>query len=158
MATPSKPLRKTISFDGGDRDDLALLDAIKEELQRKYYASFGELCKVALHQFLLGREPTHAVILFMELERQIATLQNKVAWLEQTGSSPTLERLDALEARLASLEIAPSQATNTAIAPENNSTNHLANHSAASVDKTAPESESVVDPLLARLAPLLEDF
>lgn len=93
MATAPKSVRKTVTFDGSNSDQ-SLLDAIETELRQKQHGSFGELCKIALHQFLLSREPTQSVILFMELERQIAELQSRVAQIEASGSGPPIERLE----------------------------------------------------------------
>ena len=146
MTTPSKSVRKTITFGSSDTDQ-SLLDAISTELRHGNHGSFSELCKAALHQFLLSREPTQSVILFMELERQIAELQSRITHLEARGSFATIERLEVLEAQMVSIS----------------ETNQSFSDTSATVDSETvsdqqPAEPTVIDPLLARLGPLLEDF
>ncbi|MEM6277388.1 MAG: hypothetical protein AAF714_10610, partial [Pseudomonadota bacterium] len=104
-----------------------LLDAIATQ-QSQHQQSFSDLCKQALHQYLLSREPTQSVLLFMELQHQIAQLGARVAALEDETS----------------IKAAFSQSAPTA--------------SPAEPDATGQVPAAPVDPVLNRLGPLLEDF
>ncbi|MDX2097945.1 MAG: hypothetical protein SFW36_09225 [Leptolyngbyaceae cyanobacterium bins.59] len=53
--TAKKTSSKTVTFTQ-DEADQALLAAIEEELAEEQYASFGELCKEALHAFFAGED------------------------------------------------------------------------------------------------------
>ena len=123
----AKSIRKSVSFDDSDGDQ-ALLDAIATQ-QSKHQQSFSDLCKQALHQYLLSREPTQSVLLFMELQHQIAQLGVRVAALEDETSIAAAFGQSAVQTA------APGE-------PD-----------AASQDPVVP-----VDPILNRLGPLLEDF
>lgn len=146
MASSSKPVRKILLFGNGDRDQ-ALLDAVESELNKKHYDSFNELCKAALHQFLVSREPTQSVILFIELEKQIAALQHRVMALEDLDNASILERLKFLESQLDQVKGTHQ--------PLEDDAPHLTDQA-----KTSPtlKEKQPVDPLLARLGPLLEEF
>ncbi|MEO0351660.1 MAG: hypothetical protein AAF282_16600 [Cyanobacteria bacterium P01_A01_bin.15] len=123
----AKSIRKSVSFDDSDGDQ-ALLDAIATQ-QSKHQQSFSDLCKQALHQYLLSREPTQSVLLFMELQHQIAQLGVRVAALEDETSITAAFSQSAMPT--ASLE-EPDATSQAPIAP--------------------------TDPVLNRLGPLLEDF
>ena len=146
MTSSSKSVRKTITFGVSDGDQ-SLLDAIATELRQGPHGSFSELCKAALHQFLLSREPTQSVILFMELERQIAELQSRITHLEAKGSFATVERLESLETQITQLSGTPQQPIVAS----------MASSELESIPEP-PATSVEVDPLLARLGPLLEDF
>lgn len=135
-----KPVRKMLLF-GNSEHDQALWKAVESELEQKQYKSFSELCKAALHQFLLGRNPNQSILLFIELEKQIAGLQHRVMELEEVGNASMLERLNALEAQLEQFKAKPQQNLSHSLQDE--------------VEAPAPEP---TDPLLARLGPLLEEF
>ena len=64
-----------------------MLDAIATH-QGEHEQSFSDLCKQALHQYLLSREPTQSVLLFMELQQQLSQLGVRVAALEQASPEP----------------------------------------------------------------------
>ena len=137
----AKSIRKSVSFDGSD-GDRALLDAIATH-QSEHRQSFSDLCKQALHQYLLSREPTQSVMLFMELQHQIAQLGVRVAALEDNTSIASV--------------FDPVVQTNppavTALA---------ANDAAVTVNDASITSDAddaaELDPVLSHLAPLLEDF
>jgi hypothetical protein len=148
MASKPKAVRKSVAFDESDADQ-ALLDAIEMELCQKQYGSFGELCKLALHQFLLSREPTQSVILFMELERQLAELQSKFAQFEASGHGATLNQVEEVVSQVSQLEVRVQQLEQgTVTAPM----------VASSEPEPEPDPPRPEDPLLNRLGPLLEDF
>lgn len=130
----AKSIRKSVSFDDSD-GDRALLDAIAQALTSQSATepqSFSDLCKQALRQYLLSREPTPSVLLFMELQQQIAQLQVRVATLE------------AASAAITSPETASSVST-------------IQELSEPVSPQTANETEDS-DPVLDRLGPLLDDF
>ncbi len=136
----AKSIRKSISFDDSD-GDRALLDAIATH-QSEHQQSFSELCKQALRQYLLSREPTQSVMLFMELQHQIAQLGARVAAIEDNTSitsafSPTVEKDISAEA--------PTLINGTDSATANDESSN---------DEDSADS----DPIISRLAPLLEDF
>lgn len=158
MAISPKSVRKTVTFDSSAHD-LALLDAIDCELVGKQYRSFGDLCKAALHQFLLSREPTQSVILFMELERKIASLQSRSDRMEEMVASSMMARLEALEAQMDSVNQLVDQPVNQPV------DQHITQLTAEGVTLVSDEQSldptlksPAADPLLERLAPLLEDF
>lgn len=131
----AKSIRKSVSFDDSD-GDRALLDAIAQALTGQLATqqqSFSDLCKQALRQYLLSREPTQSVVLFMELQQQIAQLQVRVATLEEASSAFT------------SPEPAPS-------VPEAHGL------SEPMPPPATDETETPNDPMLNRLGPLLDDF
>ncbi|MEO0869155.1 MAG: hypothetical protein AAFY17_12060 [Cyanobacteria bacterium J06642_11] len=127
----AKSIRKSVSFDDSD-GDRALLDAIATH-QAEQQQTFSDLCKQALRQYLLSREPTQAVMLFMELQHQLAQLNVRVAALEgNKGNSNVPETLTQPET-----EVTPDAVV-------------------ATPDMSAePEND---DPILNRLGPLLDDF
>lgn len=134
MATRS--IRKSVSFDESE-GDRALLDAIASH-QSEHEQSFSDLCKQALKQYLLSREPTQSVLLFMELQHQITQLGVRVAALEDESSIAA-----------AFSQPPPAQMSTT----EKTITESVD----AVVDKDNGFSASE-DPVLNRLGPLLDDF
>ncbi|MEM7065608.1 MAG: hypothetical protein AAF572_20885 [Cyanobacteria bacterium P01_B01_bin.77] len=132
----AKSIRKSVSFDDSD-GDRALLDAIAQALTDQVATqqqSFSDLCKQALRQYLLSQEPTPSVMLFMELQQQIAQLQVRVATLEE-----------------ASIVLAPP-----ASSPSVSQTHD--GPSAQMPLQMTDEVEEPNDPVLNRLGPLLDDF
>ncbi|EKU98335.1 hypothetical protein Lepto7375DRAFT_7614 [Leptolyngbya sp. PCC 7375] len=137
---PAKSIRKSVSFDDSD-GDRALLDAIANH-QSKHAQSFSDLCKQALHQYLLSREPTQSVMLFMELQHQIAQLNVRVATLEDNSS---------LAAAFPQPDSQPGET--------NRGTHHeIPAEQAATPDETADDVAVTDDPVLSRLGPLLDEF
>ncbi len=136
----AKSIRKSVSFDDSD-GDRALLDAIATH-QADHQQSFSDLCKQALRQYLLSREPTQSVMLFMELQHQIAQLGVRVAALEDnTSIASAFHHSPASE--LTSADIG---AINT--------------HTEEAIATVHEEytNKPVDDPILTRLGPLLDDF
>lgn len=138
---------RTVKFASTEADQV-LLAAIEAALSSQTYASFSELCKQALRQLLLDPPATDAL---SSLQQQLLAVQLQVAKLEgfaevwQACPIGRIEQqLGQLSDRLAQLE---SQKEDSA--PE-----HL--DSPEDLDLPAPIAEP--DPLLSRLAPLLEDF
>ncbi|MBT9317557.1 hypothetical protein [Leptothoe spongobia] len=131
----ARSIRKSVSFDES-KGDKALLDAIAAH-QSEHAQSFNELCKQALHQYLLSREPTQSVLLFMELQHQVAQLGVRVAALEDETSI----------ASAFSQPESPIAATKDTITETVND-----------VLPTDHDSSMSDDPVLSRLGPLLDDF
>ncbi len=146
MASSSKSSRKTVAFDNSSQDQ-ALIEAVETELADGDYRSFGELCKAALHQFLVNREPTQSVILFMELGKQIAALQSRSDQLEAENLASTV-RIEKLEEQIATI--------NKDLRPSSEET--LENERELSNQPLDSAQQPEIDPLLARLTPLLESF
>ncbi|MGJ3248050.1 MAG: hypothetical protein ACFE0I_18450 [Elainellaceae cyanobacterium] len=140
--------------------DQALLGAIERALATQPYASFSDLCKQALRQSLLGAEMSSTMPLFLELQRQIVDLRVSLANLEYRlrGDRPTprqenldhpFDHLDHQFTRLSS-RLGETRST----IPFN-----------PRESRESPEPERVPatisrasDPLLDRLAPILDDF
>jgi hypothetical protein len=155
--------------------DQALLQAIEQTMATESL-SFSDLCKQALHQFFASEQAPQTPelegypALITTLQQQILELQTQVARLEGKEEArqryalrrveqqvrelgerlSTLERKEYLENqvrqltdRLARLEIPSESAVSTLM------TDRL---------PADPEPSESVDPLLSRLAPLLEDF
>ncbi len=148
MANSPKPARKMVAFDQGSQDQL-LLQAIEMELADGCYHSFSELCKVALHQFLVDREPTQSVSLFMELAKQIASIESRSEQLEIENSKflKRLERLERLEEQTPKISQTVDSSSEKTQAEANQTSD---------IDQIAQLEK--IDPLLARLTPLLESF
>ena len=137
----AKSIRKSVSFDDSD-GDRALLDAIATH-QGNHEQSFSDLCKQALRQYLLNNEPTQSVMLFMELQHQIAQLTVRVTALEDNTSIPAaFHQADASHTELLPIDTPPSDT----------------DQSATNGDTSESMGEPVKDPVLARLGPLLDDF
>ncbi len=114
-------------------EDQSLLQAVQQAMTDRSL-SFSDLCKLALQQMLTAN-PAHLPLLAL-LEQQIMALQLQVMQLEQRpthglADAELRQQLQDLSQRVAQLE----QQTGAAAEPQ-------------------PE----VDPLLARMAPLLEEF
>lgn len=140
----ARSIRKSVSFDESE-GDRALLDAIATH-QSKHDQSFSDLCKQALQQYLLAQEPTQSVLLFMELQHQIAQLNVRVAALEDETSIAA-----AVNQQNHQIDSQPTSPTNhQTVNPESDS---KPSDEAPESDK-APESD---DPILNHLAPLLMD-
>ncbi|ESA36986.1 hypothetical protein N836_05335 [Leptolyngbya sp. Heron Island J] len=135
----AKSIRKSVSFDDSDGDRV-LLDAIATH-QANHQQSFSDLCKQALHQYLLSREPTPSVMLFMELQHQIAQLGVRIAALEDnTSISSAFHQADGPLSEISPTD--PGAMTTS--------------EPAAATANDAPQP--VDDPILTRLGPLLDDF
>ena len=116
-----------------------MLDAIASH-QSEHQQTFSDLCKQALHQYLLSREPTQSVLLFMELQHQIAQLGVRVATLEDNSS--IVSAFNQIEPQ----EIIAAKATPAKAMPNEQ-------------PKPGVElSKAIDDPVLSRLGPLLDDF
>lgn len=139
----ARSIRKSVSFDESD-EDRALLDAIASH-QAKHEQSFSDLCKQALRQYLLAQEPTQSVLLFMELQHQIAQLGVRVAALEADVSIPSAfspsEQSAPIDGKTSTKTVA--QSGSLAEAGDDSATDD-------------PDGE-IDDPILSHLAPLLMD-
>lgn len=143
--------RRVVTF-SQNAIDQALLAAIQAELSRQPGRSFNNLCKEALHQFLVQGQ-TQADPLSLSMEEQMANLQAQVLSLEQrffTKEKNRLERLEAqvqqLTAQVAQLGPVPFAPTPSEPAPE------------PRVEPEDGEDASGTDPLLTRLGNLIDDF
>jgi TolA-binding protein len=147
--------------------DQALLQTVEQVLAAQSYKNFSDLCKQALRRLLSTEAATESVTesgtvaplpLLAVLEQQLMTLQLQIMQLEQrnSGVATTVEQqLQQLNYRVTQLEQLAQPANSTA-----NSTNTESTVSVEPTESAASPSESAseADPLLTRLAPLLEDF
>ncbi|MBF2000829.1 MAG: hypothetical protein IGS50_08105 [Synechococcales cyanobacterium C42_A2020_086] len=142
MTSDRSKISRVVKFAATEADQ-TLLQSVEAALAQRRI-SFSDLCKQALRQLLLESETAPTTLaLLATLEQQLMTLQLQVMRLEQQSQAsqasyaPTLQQweqqLQQLEERVTRLESSASPAPEVAAEPE-------------------------PDPLLARLAPLLEDF
>ena len=161
---------RVIKFATTEADQL-LLEAIDQKLIEQSIG-FSDLCKQALQQFL---QPPNSETPPIALQQQILDLQLQVARIEgkeEARQRYALRRLEQqvreLGDRLASLERKEYlqqqvlQLTDRLMRLEvqETGTENRAETSAidAAPNLTVLEEEAAIDPLLDRLAPLLEDF
>ena len=129
--TSSPRIRRVVQFVQTGADQ-ALLQAVEEALESQFHGNFSALCKQALRYFLLPDQEGQVVSPIV-MQEQIAELQERVARLEMMGDRLGLLELERLKQRSAELLEPP-------------------------VEFPEPPPEPEIDPLLSRLAPLLEDF
>jgi hypothetical protein len=101
MPTTTKK-SQSISF-SQTAEDKALLEAIEQAMAKQRYASFNELGKAALRQFLLTNEPTSSSPNAQQSDQQFTLLQQQLARLEQaftTKESPQSSQMENQLARL----------------------------------------------------------
>ena len=99
MATPTKK-SQSISF-SQTAEDKAVLEAIEQAIAAQRYASFNELGKAALRQFLLTNEPASPNA--PPSDQQFTLLQQQLARLEQaftTQEAPQSSQMENQFARL----------------------------------------------------------
>ncbi len=118
--------------------DQALLQAVEEALESQFHGNFSALCKQALRHFLLPDQDGRLISPIV-MQEQIAELQERVARLEKMGDRLSLLELERLQQRSAEPQL-PAES------PE------------PSPEPPEPEPLEIIDPLLSRLAPFLEDF
>jgi hypothetical protein len=134
--------------------DQALLGAIERSLANQSYGSFSDLCKQALRQFLLSVEVSPTLSLFLELQRQMVDLRVSVATLEHRVTKQRLgddrpyenRRMEDLANQIGQLtrQLQEMEQSPGFDAPD------------LEPDPVAPQP--ALDPLLSRLAPILDDF
>lgn len=122
-------IRRVVRFVPTETDQ-ALLQAVENALESQFHGNFSALCKQALRHFLLPEQDSQ-VVSPVVMQGQIAELQERVARLELMG-----DRLTLLEGNSSSTDLSSTDLSSTKL----------------------PESPPEVDPLLSRLAGLLEDF
>lgn len=79
--------------------DQSLLQAVEQELANEQYASFGDLCKQALQQFLSPSDSAGSE----QLEQQLTELQGRVAAFETLLTQRDDQRLSQVETQLTTL-------------------------------------------------------
>ncbi len=127
-------IRRVVRFAPTETDQ-QLLQALEEVLETQFHGNFSALCKQALRSFLLPEEESRLMSPVV-MQEQILELQDRVAMLEALG-----DRLGLLS---------PEGLPDSRALP-------MAVESSEGVEEplTEPIEE---DPLLSRLALLLEDF
>ena len=127
-------IRRVVRFSPTETDQ-QLLQALEEVLETQFHGNFSALCKQALRSFLLPEEESRLMSPVV-MQEQILELQDRVAMLEALG-----DRLGLLS---------PDGLPDSRTLP-------IAVESSGGVEEPLPEPIEE-DPLLSRLALLLEDF
>jgi hypothetical protein len=148
MISSKEKFSKVVRFAPTEADQ-ALLNVIEQTLAAKSYRSFSDLCKQALRQFLQPPETTQLTLLFTALQQQVTDLQIQMATLKQEVEVRDGCPIGAIEQRLAHLSDRLDQ-----LEPKTDTTEPLD----ASLSASSPSPDTAADPLLSRLAPLLEEF
>jgi Arc/MetJ-type ribon-helix-helix transcriptional regulator len=141
--------------------DQALKQAIEQALGAGKYHSFSELCKQALQQLLLASPaPTVDVTMLQNqvgtLQKQMRSLQMQLARLEGAVGMQQKLSLGTLEQQFAQLEERLMQQTTQLSDRLDQLESHVPSQNTPAEPEEAPPRD--LDPLLTRLAPLLEDF
>jgi metal-responsive CopG/Arc/MetJ family transcriptional regulator len=139
--------------------DQTLLQAVEQAMKGGEYESFSSLCKQALRKFLLERQDVSPPTPDPELRSQMATLQRQIARLEGAIGMQRTMSLRALEQQVSQIEqqVVQQMAQVVDRLDTLESRINLQPVELASPDASPPPPPEP-DPLLDRLAPLLEDF
>jgi TolA-binding protein len=143
MTSSKDKFSRTVKFAQTEADQV-LLEAIEKALQSQSYSSFSDLCKQALRQLLLPAESAPGAAV-MNLQQQLNALQIQVAKLEGAAHLWQSCPIGRLEQHLTEVTHRVEQLEAGAVSSSSAQPDPVA----------APEA---IDPLLSRLAPLLEDF
>ncbi|NJO41408.1 MAG: hypothetical protein HC769_13665 [Cyanobacteria bacterium CRU_2_1] len=136
--------------------DQILRQAIDKALQDKSYESFSDLCKQALRQLFFPSEAPQLNVEFASalhhaeltaLQQQIVALQIQIAKLEGSAGVQQACYVGRLEQRIGDLGDRLDRLESK-----------LDSHPPTALPEPAPPPVEAIDPLLSRLAPLLEDF
>ena len=164
MLWANKKLVQSVTFIEGDTADIALLEAIEQELSVAKYQTFSNLCKQALWQFLfvdqLAPTPESAQP-SSQLEGKLAQLQQQIGELEKNVLTQEQNQFYRVEARLNRMaqQLAQLQATLNQQPPQiPQPTPETPVTPTPSPQPQEPEPQSTDDPLLNRLGTLLDDF
>jgi hypothetical protein len=141
--TSSKPKSSYVVKFAQTEADQDLLQAVEHTLEGQTYKSFSDLCKQALRLMVLPTEPAIPLSMLAVLEQQVMTLQLQVMQLEQRSADAQNQNYGELQQQLQQLTERVSL---------------LEQKRETSVEESEASSELDADPLLSRLAPLLEDF
>ena len=128
-------IRRVVRFAPTETDQ-QLLQALEEVLETQFHGNFSALCKQALRSFLLPEEQGRLMSPVV-MQEQILELQDRVAMLEALG-----DRLGLLS---------PDGLPDSRALP-------IAVESPGGVEEPLTEPIEEEDPLLSRVAVLLEDF
>lgn len=150
MTASGDRIHRTVTFTAAEQTLLAAVDAL---IQEQHYSSFSDLCKQALQQFVAQAEPNQAVILFVQLQRQITQLELRLATLEQDQPKAFEKRLIQFDADLQTLNDRVDTWQTTLKSPD--TLDSMTEHTDAIIE-AEPEPEP--DPLLSHLSGLLDDF
>jgi uncharacterized protein YhaN len=141
--------------------DQNLLKAVEQAMKGGEYDSFSALCKQALQKFLLENQDASAATASSpspdpELQNQIATLQRQIARLEGAIDMQRSMSLRQLEQQIGQIEQQMVRQV-AQVADRLDSLESRINLPPVDLEEvSAPLPKR--DPLLDRLAPLLEDF
>lgn len=141
--TSSKPKSSYVVKFAQTEADQDLQQAVERALEGQTPKSFSDLCKQALRLMLLPTEPTVPLPMLAVLEQQVMTLQLQVMQLEQRSTDAQTQTYNELRQQMQQLSERVSL---------------LEQKSEISEEEPEAPSDPEADPLLSRLAPLLEDF
>lgn len=144
MSAANSELSQTIAF-GRSKADVALLKAIKKHLGDHPDNSFSDLCKEALRHFLLTTEQPAALVLLLDLQQQITELRVHLEAVEETVASHKTQMRQQPNQDMAELAARLEQVER-----------HLYPERFAPIQEAPPFREP--DPLIKRMAEILEDF
>jgi hypothetical protein len=149
MTSQVKPTEKLVTFTP-EAVDQTLLGAVEQALaQPQFSSSFSDLCKQALWQFLLNPAPVPSATGVLQLAHQLIELQRQFIDFKAVSHPPEWQRFYQVESHLAQLQ---------------QQIERLETQMDQLFVPVVPEPEAVaetpieLDPVLSRLAPLLEDF
>ncbi len=151
MTNSGKPQSNRAVVFGRSKADQALHKAVVTYLDQHPDLSFNALCKQALQRFLLANETSASVLILMELQQQIQSLQHQVFQLEQSVQDQQIQSARSLVEQVAHLT------TRLELLEQGEQTGDRSSV-AASLPEPEPEPTPPPDPLLNRLGPLLDDF
>ncbi|WP_416666623.1 hypothetical protein [Egbenema bharatensis] len=146
-----------IRFTASEADQM-LLKAVEQAMKGGEYESFSALCKQALRKFLLDQDASPPPS-DPELQNQMATLQRQMARLEGAIEMQRSMSLRQLEQKMVQLEQqVVQQVAQVADRLDNLESRINLQPVELSSAEASPPPTPEPDPLLDRLAPLLEDF
>lgn len=144
MSAANSDLSHTVVF-GRSKADLALLKAVKQHLGEHPDRNFNELCKEALRHFFVATETPAALTLLLDLQQQITELRVHFEAVEGTVAEHQAQMRQQQDQSVADLAERLEQVER-----------HLYPERFVQVQDTPPFREP--DPLIKRMAELLEDF
>jgi len=146
MVARADRIKKTVTFTQSAADR-GLLKAVEIFLAEGEYASFGELCKHALREFVSAPESNESAPDLLQFAQQLMELQRQFFDFKETITEREVRRFEQVESQITDLRDQLQQL-------ETKLNQSTISESEETI--TVPVAEA--DPLLDRLGALLEDF
>ena len=146
MVARADRIKKTVTFTQSAADR-GLLKAVELLLAGGEYASFGELCKQALREFVSTPESNESAPDLLQFAQQLMELQRQFFDFKETVAEREVRSAEQVGSQIADLRDQLQQLEsklNQSPIPES--------------EKTIAVPVAEADPLLDRLGALLEDF